>query len=65
VEARQVARRPATDTIDYVVTDQAGLSTRTRTVIIQAANYNHASTTPANDNAPLNATGTTATTSSQ
>jgi hypothetical protein len=43
----------ATDTIQYVVTDQSGLSsTTTRTVIIQAANDNQASTTAANDNTP-------------
>jgi hypothetical protein len=37
----------ATDTIDYVVTDQNGLAaTSTRTVIIQAANDNQASSTP-------------------
>ena len=49
----------ATDTIDYVVTDQNGLtSTSTRTVIIQAANDNQASNTPANDNV---GTGTTET----
>ena len=42
----------ATDTIDYVVTDQFGLtSTSTRTVIIQAATDNQASSTPASDNA--------------
>jgi hypothetical protein len=41
----------ATDTIAYVATDQTGLtSTSTRTVIIQPANDNQASTTPANDN---------------
>ena len=58
----------ATDTIDYVATDQSGLSaTSTRTVIVsapQAANDNQASSTPpaANDNTtPLAATGTTAT----
>jgi hypothetical protein len=59
----------ATDTIDYVTTDDAGLtstSTSTRTVLIEAANDNQASTTPANDNPPpLAATGTTATSSSQ
>jgi hypothetical protein len=50
----------ATDTIAYVATDSAGLtSTTTRTVIIQAANDNQTSTTPANDNTPpLAATGT-------
>jgi hypothetical protein len=45
----------ATDTIDYVATDQNGLtSSTTRTVIIQAANDNQASTTPTavNDNTP-------------
>ena len=53
----------ATDTIDYVLTDQNGLSaTSTRTVIIQAANDNQSSSTPANDNAP--ATTTTATSAS-
>jgi hypothetical protein len=42
----------ATDTIDYVVTDQNGLSsTSTRTVIVEAANDNQASSSPANDNA--------------
>jgi hypothetical protein len=59
----------ATDTIDFVATDHAGLltSTSTRTVIVsapQAANDNQASSTPpaANDNTtPLAATGTTAT----
>jgi hypothetical protein len=59
----------ATDTIDYVATDQNGLtSTTTRTVIIQAANDNQASTTPtaANDNAPpLSATTNAATSTSQ
>ncbi|MGO8799679.1 MAG: immunoglobulin-like domain-containing protein, partial [Roseiarcus sp.] len=41
----------ATDTIDYVVADSQGLTaTSTRTVIIQAANDNQASNTPANDN---------------
>jgi hypothetical protein len=59
----------ATDTIDYVVADQNGLtSTTTRTIIVsapQAANGNQASTTPANDNAPLDATGITATSSAQ
>jgi hypothetical protein len=50
----------ATDTIDYVATDSQGLtSTSTRTVIIQAANDNQASTTPTNDNvSPLTATTT-------
>jgi Chaperone of endosialidase/Domain of unknown function (DUF5011) len=44
----------ATDTIDYVATDQNGLtSTSTRTVIIEApANDNQATSTPANDNTP-------------
>jgi hypothetical protein len=44
----------ATDTVQYVATDQSGLtSTSTRTVIIQAANDNEASTTSAaNDNTP-------------
>jgi hypothetical protein len=48
------------DTIDYVATDSQGLtSTSTRTVIIQAANDNQASTTPTNDNvSPLTATTT-------
>jgi len=63
----------ATDTIDYVATDQSGLtSTSTRTVIIeptqasQPANDNQASSTPANDNSqPLDATGTAATSSSR
>jgi hypothetical protein len=41
----------ATDTIDYVVTDSQGLtSTSTRTAVIEAANDNHASSMPANDN---------------
>ena len=49
----------ATDTIDYVATDQNGLtSTSTRTVIIQAANDNQASSTPANDNAVATTTAT-------
>ena len=51
----------ATDTIDYVATDQNGLtSTSTRTVIIEApANDNQATSTPANDNSPpLDPTGT-------
>ena len=49
----------ATDTIDYVVTDQNGLSaTSTRTVIIRAANDNQASNTPANDNAAATITAT-------
>jgi hypothetical protein len=59
----------ATDTIDYVATDSAGLtSTSTRTVLIKAANDNQASSTPnaANDNIPpLDATTTTATSSAQ
>jgi hypothetical protein len=49
----------ATDTIQYVATDQNGLTaTSTRTIIIQAANDltaqagNQASTTAANDNTP-------------
>jgi hypothetical protein len=55
----------ATDTINYVVSDSAGLSsTSTRTVIIQAANDNQASSTPtaSNDNVPL-ITATTGATS--
>jgi hypothetical protein len=51
----------ATDTIDYVATDQNGLtSTSTRTVIVEApANDNQATSTPANDNSPpLTATST-------
>ncbi len=53
----------ATDTIDYVVTDQSGLTaTSTRTVIIQAANDNQASSTPANDNAAASTTNATSTT---
>jgi len=59
----------ATDTIDYVATDSAGLtSTSTRTVIIEAANDNQASSTPsaANDNTPpLEATTTNATSTAQ
>jgi hypothetical protein len=61
----------ATNTIDYVVTNQNGqTSTTTRTVIVsapQAANDNQASsTTAANDNTPpLAATGTSATSTSQ
>jgi hypothetical protein len=56
----------ATDTIDYVATDQSGLTaTSTRTIIIQApANNNQATTTPANDNSPPPAT-TSATTTAQ
>jgi len=55
--------KAATDTIDYVVTDQSGLTaTSTRTVIIQAANDNQASSTPANDNT---ASTTLATSTSQ
>jgi hypothetical protein len=53
----------ATDTIEYVATDQSGLtSTSTRTVIVQApANDNQATSTAANDNSqPLAATGTNA-----
>jgi len=48
----------ATDTIDYVATDQSGLSaTSTRTVLIEA---------PANDNSPpLAADGTSATSTAQ
>src|ERR1700722_1103824 len=45
----------ATDTIDYVATDQSGLtSTSTRTVIVSAppANDNQATSTPANDIRP-------------
>ena len=54
----------ATDTIDYVLTNQNGFtSTSTRTVIIQAANDNQASSTPANDNTA--ATTTVATSSAQ
>jgi hypothetical protein len=50
----------ATDTIDYVVTDQNGLtSTSTRTVIIQSANDNQAPSTPANDNTTPSASSTT------
>jgi surface protein with Ig-like domain len=67
---------PSSHTIEYVVSDSAGLtSTSTRTVIVSApANDNIASSTPeaANDNAPLpelQATGTdstnTATSSAQ
>jgi hypothetical protein len=58
----------ATDTIDYVATDQNGLtSTSTRTVIIEApANDNQATSTPANDNSPPPAaTSTSATTTAQ
>jgi hypothetical protein len=58
----------ATDTIDYVATDQNGLtSTSTRTVIIEApANDNQATTTPANDNSPPPAaTSTSATPTTQ
>jgi hypothetical protein len=54
----------ATDTIDYVATDQSGLtSASTQTVIIEApANDNQATTTPANNNSsPLSATTTSAT----
>jgi hypothetical protein len=55
----------ATDTIQYVATDQNGLtSTSTRTIIIQAANDNQASATPANDNVPPLAAGATTATSS-
>jgi hypothetical protein len=58
----------ATDTIDYVVTDQNCLtSTTTRTIIVsapQAANDNQASTTPANDNTPSVAATSSAATSS-
>jgi hypothetical protein len=63
---------PGTHTIDYVVTDQSGLtSTSTRTVVVSApSNDNVATSSPqaANDNAPsvpLAATGTDATTTSQ
>jgi Domain of unknown function (DUF5011)/Chaperone of endosialidase len=57
----------ATDTISYVATDENGLtSTTTRTVIIQTANDNQASSTPANDNTPpLSASATEATSSGQ
>jgi hypothetical protein len=57
----------ATDTIAYVATDQNGLtSTTTRTVIIEAANDNQASSAPANDNpASVDATSTSATSSVQ
>jgi hypothetical protein len=58
----------ATDTIDYVATDQSGLtSTSTRTVIVEApANDNQATSTPANDNSPpLDPTGTDATSPAQ
>jgi Domain of unknown function (DUF5011) len=57
----------ATDTIQYVATDQTGLtSTTTRTVVIQAANDNQASITPTavNDNTPPLDTSTTTTASS-
>jgi hypothetical protein len=60
-------RTIATDTIDYVATDSAGLtSTSTRTVIIQPANDNQASTTPTavNDNTPQFAASTTGAASS-
>jgi len=51
----------ATDTIDYVVTDQSGLTaTSTRTVIIEAANDNQASSTLANDNAATTTATSTA-----
>jgi hypothetical protein len=58
----------ATDTIDYVATDQNGLtSTSTRAVIIEApANDNQSTSTPANDNSPPPAaTTTSATTTAQ
>jgi hypothetical protein len=60
----------ATDTIDYVATDSAGLTAAsTKTVIVsapQAANDNQAAITPANDNTPpLAATSTSATSSAQ
>jgi hypothetical protein len=58
----------ATDTIDYVATDQYGLtSTSTRTVIIEPpANDNQATSTPANNNSPpLAATSTSATSTTQ
>ena len=58
----------ATDTIDYVATDQNGLtSTSTRTVIVEApANDNQATSTPSNDNSPLPAaTSTSATTTAE
>jgi hypothetical protein len=52
----------ATDTIDYVVTDSQGLtSTSTRTVIIQAANDNQASSTPDSDNEAATTTAATST----
>ncbi len=55
----------ATDTIDYVATDQNGLtSTSTRTVIMQAANDSQASSTPVNDNAVATTTATSTTTTS-
>jgi trimeric autotransporter adhesin len=59
----------ATDTIDYVATDQNGLAaTSTRTVIIEApANDNQATSSPANDNSPPitdSATSTATSTSS-
>jgi hypothetical protein len=42
-----------TDTIAYVATDQNGLtSATTRTVIIQAANHNQATSTAAKNNTP-------------
>jgi hypothetical protein len=55
-----------TDTIDYVATDQSGLtSTRTRTVIIEApANDNQSTRTPANDNSPPPASAATSTATS-
>jgi hypothetical protein len=67
----------ATDTVQYVVTDQSGLTaTSTQATSSpaniqnapQAANDNQASTTPpaANDNTPpLDATGTAATSTAQ
>jgi hypothetical protein len=58
----------ATDTVQYVATDQNGLtSTSTRTVIIEApANDNQATSTPANDNSPPPAATTiSATTTAQ
>jgi hypothetical protein len=56
----------ATDTIDYVATDQNGVAaTSTRTVFIEVpANNNQATSTSANDNSPPATSSTTSTVTS-
>jgi len=62
IPCRSTPPKPRPTTIDYVVTDQSGLTaTSTRTVIIQPANDNQASSTPANDKAVPTTTAATST----